>query len=432
MQNQNGNKKYGIKNLIIWGILGLFVLSGLVQGNVLGMRNPVIAQVGSQKIRASDIRKYMNLIKVPDDVDRSSTQVQNYIFMKALDLVIQRSLITQECRRLGFVISDQKVIYTIKKQSQFQENGEFSRTKFLSELSKLGFSEMQYKSIQKENLLHRQWFFLLESAYAVPSKISDYVAAANAQKRSGRYVEVQHSQIKVPKVDQAELARFYKKNSDLFAPKKRKIFKIAEFSNDLKVVAKINRMLAHGKFQEAADKFEAKMYESDRILPGQLPDELIRIIEVINMQIGKNSQIFTIGKKHYALYFIKEIQPKQPTLDQVEQQVRAEYNKQYIKSHISEKGHGWIQLADIRMGENYLGVPDFVIGALFLNKPGKVARYDHDGVTYFVVVDKVVNESVNEIQKKAAADYLSAGILNDVIFAAMNSLKIRYKISVLI
>lgn len=431
MQKQDDKKKYSLKNLLIWGILGLFVVSGAMQGNVFGMHNPVVAHVGSQKIRVSDIRKYMNLIKVPDDVDRSQPQVQNYIFMKALDLVIQRSLITQECKRLGFVISDKKVIDTIKKQSQFQENGSFSRARFLSELSKLGFSEMQYKSIQKENLLHRQWMFMLESAYVIPERISDCVASASAQKRSGRYMEISHASIKVPKLSNTELAKFYKQNEALFKEDKRRVFKIVEFTN-VQSLEKIERLLSKSKFEKAVDSFHGKTYMSDKVAPGELPKDLIRIMQTIELEVGQNSRLFTIENKHYALYFEKEEQPIARSLKEIESLVREEYRKQYIKNHCNPNAKNWVKLVNIRAGENYLGVPDFIVGALFLNKVGKVARYDQDSSTYFVVTDAIVNEKISEIEKNSARDYLSAGILQDVIFASMNSLKLRYKITVLI
>ena len=431
MQNKD-NKKHGLKNILIWGILGLFIISGMLQGNLFNLHNPVIAHVGKQKIKVSDIRKYMNLIKLPEGLDRESLQAKNYLFSKALDLMIQRALITQECKRLGFVVSDEVVTNSIKKKVQFHENGVFSRDKFLKELGKLRLSEMEYKSIEKEDLLHSQWIFMLESAYCIPDFVANSIANAAVQRRNGRYIAIENSKIKVPKLNTAQITKFYKDNIELFKKKEEKIFSVIEIPNS-KNLENIEYLLSKQKFDDVAKKFGFTIYTSDNLPDIKEKEAISKLAKRLNdLEIGKNdNRVYVIGDKYYAFKLVKIIPMYTPSLEEIRSQVESEYAKQYRSQHVNINGKEWIKLINLKLGETYLGVPEIVVNAIFMNAPNKIFKYEQNDITYYVITDKILNGVATPAAKIAAREYLSSRILNDVIFAAMKSLK-RYKITVLI
>lgn len=426
-------KKREIKNLLIWGILGLFVISGVMQGNVFGVRNPIVARVGSTQIKVSDVRKYANLIQLPEGVDRQDPRVQEYVFKQARDMLIQRALITQECKRLGFVISDAKVVEVIKKQRQFSVDGSFSRAKFLEELSKLGLSEMEYKSIQKDNLLHAQWRFMIQNAYIVPKKAAQVVASAYSQKRSGRYAIIDRNKISVPKLSGVALEKFYKDNLDLFRVPQKRVYKILSF-NSTSGGEKLDTMLAKQKFADVEKKFDHVAITSDAAvesLNALVPAELIKFFDRMPLKEGENTRLYGVGEKRFAAKLIRVEESYLPEFSKIKDKVNAEYARQYRLKNV-QPGGAWLRVFDLKFGENYLGVPELVLQAMFLNPVGKVARYDRDNETYFVVVDKIVPGVGSENQVLAAQNYLQQAMLNDVVYAALNSLRLRYKIVVLI
>lgn len=429
---KNQNKKHNIKNILIWGILGLFIISGMMQGNLFGMRNPVVAYVGNLKIKVSDVRKYMNLIQIPENIDRNLPQVQNYIFQKALDLMIQRSLITQECRRLGLVVTNKQVVEAIKKQPQFLVDGYFSRSKFLSELSKLGLSEMEYKSIQKENLLHKQWIFMLQNSYAIPDKIAQSVASVYSQKRSGRYLIIDRNKISVPKLNNNQLEKFYKDHVELFRVPENRVFKIVVFkegSNE-----KIDKMLSAQKFDQAAKKFSALTIHSDAPvadLNAVIPENILDILKKSNLQLGQNTNLYIASNISYAAKLIKVEPSYLPEFSKIKSQVYNEYIKLYRMKNANVAGC-WLRLQDVKFGENYLGVSDIILNMIFKNPIGKVVRYDKDDFTYYVIVDSIKQNASSDEEIMRSKGYLQLAMLNDVIAAAMNSLQLRYKIKVLL
>lgn len=422
-------KKHSIKNLLIWVILAVFVISGVLQGSLFGSsNNPVLARVGGQTIRYYDVRKYAQLVPLPEGVDRNDMRV----LQAALNILIRNALITQECKRLRFVVSDAKVVEVIKKQPQFLVDGRFSRAKFLEELAKLGISEMEYKSIQKEALLHRQWLFMVQNAYIVPQNAAQVVANAYAQKRTGRYVVIDRSRIKVPKLNAAQLEKFYKDNISLFAVPEHRVYKILGFK-DSKYNPKLNSLLDRQKFDAAASKFENVAIMSDaskESLNALVPDDVLRAFDSVPLKVGENTRLYAIGEKIYAAKLMKIVASYTPELSQIKDAVVKEYDKQYRLKQAQPNG-GWMRIYDVKFGENYLGIPEVVFQAMFLNAVGKVARYDRGDETYFVVVDRIVPAVANKQQVKAAQNYLQMAILNDVVSASLESLRLRTKITMM-
>lgn len=430
------NKKYSMKDLLTCGILGLFVISGLMQGNIFGGKNPVVARVGSSAIKLTDVRKYANLIRLPENIDRNNPQVQQKIFNEALGLIIRRSLVTQECKRLGFVITNEQVVESIKKQQIFWENGKFSRAKFLAHLGKLGISEMEYKSIHKEDLLHSQWRFLLKNAYIIPEHAATTFADAYSQKRSGRYIVIDRNKIVVPKPSNVQLEKFYKDNIDSFKMPQEKIYKLLVLKE---ANEKIESMLQSQKFSAVEKKYASASIMSngdEKEINALFPEQLISSLNQLELKEGQNTTIFGAGSKYYAAKLVKIKPAFTPEFSQVKAKVIKEYEKAYRMHHATVQNkaahRGWFRLSDIKMGNSYLGMPDNVLQMLFKNCVGKISRYDEGDSTYYTVVDSIKPGKNTSEEIQSASVYLQDAIANEVVYAAMSSLKFRYKIKVLV
>lgn len=421
-----------MKNWLIWIILGLFIIGGLLQGNLFGIHNPVVAIVGKKKIRASDVRRYMSLIRIPEGVE-DSTYVQNYIFMNAMELVIQRTILTQECERLGFVVSDEKIAEFIRKQPQFCINGKFSRELFLAELAKLKLTEMDYKEIVKENLLHKQLFFMWSSTFIIPKKILRAIACARTQKRNARFSKVYHNSIIVPKLSDAQLKAYFNKNKEKFKEKENKIFKIIKITDE-KLVQKVNFSLYRQKFDQVAtdSKLNVEVYNSTNLsnLPAGVVKQINEISENIKLGIGENSSLYMIGNEYYAFKLIKSEPGFIPPFESIKSKVREVYREEYIKNHIAPRG--WTQITDLKIGSNVDGIPSCVLEAIFFNPIGQTVKIHQSDCTYIVIVDSIKNEEPTKEDLETAEAIAKSSMLDTMIPAAIATLHIKYRMTVCI
>jgi hypothetical protein len=431
--NQIKNKFMKIKNLSLWVLLAMFIVSGLMQGNFFG-RNVAIAYVGKIAIKGPEIRSFMNMLasQLPKDINVQEDDVQQYLFQQAKIMLMKRALLTNECKKLSLVVSDEKVIETIKNDRQFFIDGRFARSKFLETLNKIGFSEMEYKKFHKENLLHQQYIFMLQNSYNVPKKISQNIAKAYLQKRDARYSMINLANISVAPINNKQLEKFYNDNINLFQIPEKKIFKILIF-NDNTGIEKVNKLLEKQKF----DQIEEKKLESLSIMSDDavekinalVPEVVLNKLHSLALNVGENSALYTLSKKRYAAKLVQIVPQHVPKFANIKSLVHKVYCEQYRFN--KAKPENWIAINGIKFGSFYLGVPDLVSQAIFMNPIGKMARYDEGGKTYFVIVDKIINKTPNQDQLNNAEKSIKEELLGHVVQSALNSLELKYKIRVI-
>lgn len=423
-------KKDSLHNYLIATCLFVFAFVTLMQKGGSGVNNPVVAKVGSVKIKVSDVRKYIGLIELPEGVDRNSEEVQSYLFHRALEVAIRRSLITQECKSLGLVVSKNKVKESILKNENFQVEGTFYRNKFLGQLAKNGITEYQFMEIEKENLLHKQWYFIISNSYKISKNVMCTVESAFRQKRSIRYGSVFHNSVSVPNPTEVQLKKFYEENKVIFEVKARKVYEIAEVEGKSEVDLQVmNKMMVNKKFALAVKKYGLKTFFSNNSLPYYT--NLINAVDKQDLEIGESTGLYSMNGKHYSLKLVKIISSYIPDFNSIKKQVKAEYIKNFQKNNVSSSNVNWKNYYNLSYNSQ-IDLPADVVEAIFNSPKGKVMKIQKNDITYFFIIDSITHSKEKTADIELISSYVYSNMNNEIIEAALRTLRYKYKIVVLI
>ena len=420
-------KKIDLKSIVLWGVLGAFAIGGAFQ-SMFGVNNPVLAKVGSSSIKAVDVRRFIPLIPIPEGMYKESSSVQNYVFFQALNMAVQRELVNLECKRLGFIVSNFQVKESIKRNKNFMESGSFSRSKYLEFLKKQNMTEAEFFSFEKENLLHRQWYFMLGSAYAIPSKLANTMANAFSQRRWGKYQVLDYSSLKVRNPSLRELKAFYEKNKASYeVPESRKILAV-----ELKSEGELTKFIELAKkdgFEKACEKYSLETKDL-AALEGKK-----NVVEVAESQ----SRYFKVGDAFPFSLFGKFLALKLesvkaafvPNFSSIKSDVLSSWKKNFRKT-MSKKilPAAWKSLPNMRFQETLSGVPESVLKALFYNKEKSLVfiEEDEEDKIYKLKIDQVIFPKLFPEEVEGAKAFVSQEILKDIVESAISSLRLRYNV----
>jgi len=163
------------------------------------------------------------------------------IKQQALDLVIDRVLITQAARALGLKAAVEDVQGEILSFPVFQVDGRFDRQRYVAVLQQNRMTPQAFEQQLAQDLTMRR----VESFVKGQAVVSDAEVAADVQYRFGR-VQVAYAQID-PKnfqdkvtIDDAQVTAFYEKNADRYKePEKRVVayvpFVLDDFLGDVAI-----------------------------------------------------------------------------------------------------------------------------------------------------------------------------------------------------
>lgn len=163
------------------------------------------------------------------------------IKQQALDLVIDRVLITQAARALGLNAGVEDVQEEILSFPAFQVDGRFDRQRYVAVLQQNRLTPQAFEQQLAQDLTMRR----VESFIKGQAVVSDAEVAADVRYRSGR-VQVAYAEID-PKnfqdkvtIDDAQVSAFFEKNADRYKePEKRLLayvpFVLDDFLGDVSV-----------------------------------------------------------------------------------------------------------------------------------------------------------------------------------------------------
>lgn len=420
--------KFKIKNIILWAILIMFAFGSLYQGN---FNVPVIAKVGKERITVIELQKYAHFIASNIGADITSEKEQNYIVEATINFLTEKSLIEQECKNLGLVVSDEKIAQEIKQNPNFyNKNKSFSRDKFLEEIEKFKLTEMEWKEIVRYFLLRAQWEFMLSLAFKVPQKVAKTVAAAMQQMRSGRYLEIAHEKIHIKKPGDAELQNFYEENkTSLKIPEKRDIEIVLFEKLDKKTIPEIEQEAKNNSLIDISKKFNGKFYNSTEAKNIQEEIKPFISYHAKRMQIGQTSNVHRIYGNVFVIFKLKKITPSfVPKFEQIKEILKDQYEKiAKIKKASAMQEGAWLKIKDINLNENQVGLNPNIVKALFLRAENqKPYIFTSENKTYHVVTEKIVNPEIFEPEIKKAEERIKKEIMSEVIEAALKTLQLKY------
>jgi len=148
--------------VVFWVIIAAFVGTiFLVWGRGRDsntVQTSVAAQVNETEITYAEFqRSYSDLYNLYQSIYQNNftpeLERQLNLGQQAMEQLIQETLLIQEAGRIGISVSDQELVDSIAQYGAFQENGKFSRDRYLQVLNYQRISPEQFEAIQMRQLL---------------------------------------------------------------------------------------------------------------------------------------------------------------------------------------------------------------------------------------------------------------------------------------
>lgn len=173
--------------LVIFAFIGTtFLVWGIRSTPGGGMaRAGIIAQVDKQQIPVEEFRDayqtlYEHYRKTLGDKFDDEAAERMKLKQRALDDLINQRLIMIQARKMRIKVTEEELAETIRNYPAFQENGQFSRKRYLSLLQYNRLTPQKYeRNLQVELLLTKMQDFVREAAKTSDEEVEDLYLLAN-------------------------------------------------------------------------------------------------------------------------------------------------------------------------------------------------------------------------------------------------------------
>ncbi len=245
-------------------IIGLIVLSFAAFGLetlLPGGAGTSVAEVNGEEITPIALQEAVTQQKrqlvsiLGDDIDPAMLD-DDRLQPRALDSLIQRTLLLQKSRDLDLVASEAQVGKSITAIEAFQLNGEFSADAYRSVLANAGYTPERFRRAQAEDILLTQLQTVIsETEFATAT---ERAAAANvlAEERDVRYMVVSDSDlVSDDDLSNEALQQYYDENqAAFFNPEKI----IAEYIvlEPADFVVSVDEDVVRDQFESVKDEYE--------------------------------------------------------------------------------------------------------------------------------------------------------------------------------
>jgi len=189
--------------LVIFAFIGTtFLVWGIRSTPGGGMaRAGIIARVDKEQISIEEYRDayrtmYEHYRKTFGDKFDDTAAERMQLKQRALDDLINQRLILHQARKMGVDVPEEEVAEAIKNHPAFQENGQFSRRRYLSMLQYNRLSPQVYeRSLRTEMLLTRVQDLIKDAAKVSNEETRDLYLLANNRVKVD-YIELPAKQFK--------------------------------------------------------------------------------------------------------------------------------------------------------------------------------------------------------------------------------------------
>lgn len=234
------NKKGG--NLIVWGLLGLLIVSlaGFgVDGFGTAMRT--VGQVGDRDI---DTDEYQQALR--NEVQAASQRFNQPLTMeqafalgldqRALQTLVLRAAYDNEADRIGLSVGDARVQEQVLAQPGFRGlDGSFDRQAYRLGLRNAGLTEPEFERQLREDIARGIFQSAIFGGIRAPDLYVDSLLSFLAERRSFTRLELTRADLDepLPEPDDATLRAFYDANPDLFTAPEAREFTYAWITPDM-------------------------------------------------------------------------------------------------------------------------------------------------------------------------------------------------------
>lgn len=156
LQDIRANSQGTIAKIIIGLIVVSFSIFG-IESLLFGGGSSGVAEVNGEEITPYDLQQELSvqqrqlLSLLGEDADPALLD-QNQLSQQALEVLIQREIVSQASSELGLTTSEQVLGEIIASMEQFQIEGQFSRDMFQSALATAGFTPALFQERMSEDM----------------------------------------------------------------------------------------------------------------------------------------------------------------------------------------------------------------------------------------------------------------------------------------
>ena len=394
---------------ISWVIVVLiaipFVFWGMGDVFTRGNTNNV-AKINNNTISISDFINHINETGLNEEIVREN--IDKNIFEELLSQLISQELMRMEIENLNLNFSDKNLKdKIIKNKNFFDENDNFSRTKYEKFLLENNISAAQFENRLKSDELQKVLFSYINGGLKIPNFLIEKKFSDENKKIKIDYVNLEENYKK--KFNTQEINDYInlnkdKLNKDFIDFKYVKItpqnlLKTDEYSDEFfKIIDEIdNQVLNNEDINFIAEKFSLKLKSIDNYYPYD------NKFELIYSKKNNADQIYFIDNNdHYLLFKINKITNKLPDINSeqfvneinlsLKNKFRFEYNKILLEDIQSKR----LKYEDLKNFNNSNQIENTLINSVDDN-----SKFSIDAIKLIYSLPEksfaLVNDSLNNI-----------------------------------
>lgn len=161
-----GDIRKNVKHPFIQGLLAIIIIVFVLffGWSMRGAKDsggdgqPYVTLVNGEPVTAREFNSaYSNLVELYSRITGQRLNQEQAkkmgIEKRALQQIIDQKTMLQEAGRRGYKVSDEELAAAIQQQSAFQENGAFSRDRYMQLIANAGLSAEQFEEMKRQELL---------------------------------------------------------------------------------------------------------------------------------------------------------------------------------------------------------------------------------------------------------------------------------------
>ncbi len=290
--------------------------------------------------REISMQRYMyevNLIQ--SNLERQGVDIaplRKAIRNQALNNIINEELIYQEAEKEGIVATKEEVKEAILNIPAFQENGVFSKERYLAIVNSMGISPQFFEEILRKQLTRDHVFALIDGSTYLTKEELNVFLNKELSKISGKILIVEPK----IKVTEEDLKKFYEKNINLFAGKKGKEIVLYEINiKDLgkeKAASLAKEIFLKMKNNQPVEVkngvkkvFDGVLYKETQLK--NVPEKVIKDLQTLSKD--KSISFVKTDEAYYLAKFKKEVSKPMP-FKKVKKQVELYYKQKKTKEEL--------------------------------------------------------------------------------------------------
>jgi len=279
-----------------WGVSGYISLGGpkpaaIVNGNKISTEE--IDAIYNRTLRYYATQKNFDSSKL--NPTALKTQITH--------IYAEQQAVIAGLEREHFAISDNVLFANMRQDPNFQENGSFSKEKFLNTLNMANVSEAEYEESQRDALLQNQvQHGLLESSFATKNEIDNIIKIRSQQRDFGYAIIAANKFLTGAKVTEAQISEYYNKHAASFVVPETVSLEYLELSiDDQTQQVDVTEQKLREYYQNNLQSFgEPELFHIRHIMVDSPNDAGKTKIDAIYKQLKDGADFVQLAKKESA------------------------------------------------------------------------------------------------------------------------------------